>query len=295
MSDVPALSCVVLPDNAPAQFLADVREAEQAGVRTVWTYDHLSWRSLRGGPWFGMVPLLSAAAVTTSTVRLGVQVATPNFRHPVPFAQEVMTLDHLSGGRFDLGVGAGARDSDAVVLGQPELSLRERADRFGEWTTVLRDALAGGRTSFTGTYYDVREAVTEPGCVQSPTVPFTVAATGPRGMRLAARIGTSWVTYGPFGVEQSSPLDWVSQVAAQTEAFGRVEAEVRPRRRIRRIVQIGLDQREFFTDADTYAEVLAGLTAAGFDEVTVHWPRPDGRGVPRGALERVVELHAAAR
>ncbi len=71
-----------------------------------WTYDHLTWRNLRDGPWFGAVPTLAAAALVTSRIRLGTLVASANFRHPVPFAKELMTLDDLSHGRFTLGVGA---------------------------------------------------------------------------------------------------------------------------------------------------------------------------------------------
>ena len=94
-----------------------MRAAEDAGFSTVWTYDHLSWRSLRDGPWFGAVPLLAAAARITERIRLGTLVASPNFRHPVPFAKEILTLDEVSGGRLDLGIGAGGTGADATVLG----------------------------------------------------------------------------------------------------------------------------------------------------------------------------------
>ena len=100
MESLPELSVLVLPNRHPtADFLADVRKAEKVGVRTVWTYDHLIWPMLKDGPWYGAVPLMAAAAGATSSVRLGIQVATPNFRHPVPFAKELITLDQLSGGR----------------------------------------------------------------------------------------------------------------------------------------------------------------------------------------------------
>ena len=59
----------------------------------MWTYDHLSWRHLRDKPWFAAVPMLAAAAAVAGRIRLGPLVATPNFRHPVPFAKEVITLD----------------------------------------------------------------------------------------------------------------------------------------------------------------------------------------------------------
>src|SRR6476661_5198238 len=71
-SGTPALSALVLPDRHPVSaFLAEVQEAEQAGVRAVWTYDHLTWPLLADGPWYGAVPLLAAAAMATKRVRLG--------------------------------------------------------------------------------------------------------------------------------------------------------------------------------------------------------------------------------
>ncbi|MGZ4589020.1 MAG: LLM class flavin-dependent oxidoreductase, partial [Mycobacteriaceae bacterium] len=90
------------PDGAAQQWL----RVEALGFDHAWTYDHLSWRSLVDEPWFATVPVLAAAAVTTSRIRLGTWVASPNYRHPVPFAKELMTLDDLSGGRFILGIGA---------------------------------------------------------------------------------------------------------------------------------------------------------------------------------------------
>src|SRR5262249_57209762 len=98
---------------------------------------HLAWRSLRDAPWFGAVPTLTAAALATERIRLGMLVASPNFRQPVPFAKEVITLDDVSGGRFTLGIGAGGAGWDARMLGQKPWSRRERADRFAEFVQLL--------------------------------------------------------------------------------------------------------------------------------------------------------------
>ena len=93
------------------------RRAEELGFDHAWTYDHLAWRSLRDGPWFGAIPTLTAAAMVTDRIRLGTLVASPNFRHPVPFAKELMTLDDISGGRLAAGIGAGGTGWDAAMLG----------------------------------------------------------------------------------------------------------------------------------------------------------------------------------
>src|SRR5690348_13376960 len=98
---------VILPDLSWEGSRRRWREAEQRGFHAAWTYDHLSWRTLRDGPWHGAVPLLAAAAGVTERIRLGTLVTSPNFRHPALLAKDVMTLDHISGGRFELGIGAG--------------------------------------------------------------------------------------------------------------------------------------------------------------------------------------------
>lgn len=288
----PELSALVLPDRStPAEFLADVRDAEQAGVRTVWTYDHLTWPRLADGPWYGCVPLLAAAAVVTTTVRLGLQVATPNFRHPVPFAKELMTLDQLSDGRLEVGLGAGAEGADAAVLGDPPRSLRERTDRFVEWIGLLDELLTEPVTTVRGERFTAVDAHQLPGCVQQPRVPFTVAAAGPRAMGLVGRYGQAWVTYGPYG-PAVEPQEWFEALTTQSAALtASLEQARRAAGDVRRIVQFDLAARWPYRSPEVYAQTLQRLVDLGFDEITVHWPRPDGLGVPADRLDMVLAAH----
>ena len=155
-------SAIVLPDHGPAEFLRTVREVEAAGVERLWTYDHLSWRHFRDKPWFAAMPLLAAAAADTSRIRLGPLVATPNFRHPVPLAKEIMTLDQLTGGRIDLGVGAGADGPDATVLGDEKITGRQRADRFHDWVELLVTLLEQETVTATSGSYAAVDARDDP-------------------------------------------------------------------------------------------------------------------------------------
>jgi alkanesulfonate monooxygenase SsuD/methylene tetrahydromethanopterin reductase-like flavin-dependent oxidoreductase (luciferase family) len=285
-----SLSALVLPDRHPiSTFLAEVREAEAAGLPAVWTYDHLTWPLLKDNPWYGCVPLLAAAAAVTSRVRLGVQVATPNFRHPVPFAKELMTLDRISDGRIELGVGAGTEGPDAAVLGDEPLPLRRRIDRFVEWLEFLDVLLREPVVTRRGSFYTAVDAHQLPGCVQTPRLPFTVAGTGPRSLALAARLGQGWVTYGPYGPDVE-PDEWFAALAKQSrqldEALGGA-----PRAGFRRAVQIGIAVSWPFESRDRYADTVGRLAELGFTEVSVHWPRPDGRGVPARALDFVTDVH----
>jgi alkanesulfonate monooxygenase SsuD/methylene tetrahydromethanopterin reductase-like flavin-dependent oxidoreductase (luciferase family) len=286
------LSAVVLPDRFPiSSFLDDVLAAECAGVRTVWTYDHLTWPLLADSPWFGAVPLLAAAAVRTERVRLGTLVASPNFRHPVPFAKELMTLDQLTGGRLDVGVGVGTEGPDAGVLGGEPLSRAQRADRYAEWVSMLDRLLREPVLSVEGEWFTAVDAHQLPGCVQQPRVPFTVAAAGPRALALAARHGSAWVTYGPYGADVGSD-EWFAAVADQSRRLTEaLEQEGRGAADLRRTVLLGLEVRWPFESPERYRDTLGRLADLGIGEVGVHWPRPDGRGVPSSALPFVLDAH----
>src|SRR3954464_11165712 len=124
-----AVGITILPEERWATGQAKWRRVEEWGFDHAWTYDHLAWRTLADGPWFATVPLLAAAAAVTQSIRLGTFVASPNFRHPVPFAKDVMGLDDVSDGRFLLGLGAGGEGFDATVTG-PAPSRAERTRRF---------------------------------------------------------------------------------------------------------------------------------------------------------------------
>src|SRR5918911_675354 len=108
---------VILPLRRWPEQAHQWRRADELGFDSLWTYDHLTWDPLEGMPWGATVPTLVAAAQVTSRARLGTWVASPNYRHPVPFARELAALDDVSGGRGPLGVVAGlaARFTDTLA------------------------------------------------------------------------------------------------------------------------------------------------------------------------------------
>ncbi len=161
------LSTVILPvDRWHEGGRAKRQRAEELGFHAAYTYDHLSWRSFRDGPWFGALPTLTAAATATDRLRLGTLVTSPNFRHPVTLAKELISLDDISGGRVTLGIGAGGNGFDATALGQEAWTPKERADRFGEFVPLLDRLLTEGAVSQKGDFYTAEEVPQPPGCVQ---------------------------------------------------------------------------------------------------------------------------------
>ncbi|HSR85192.1 MAG TPA: LLM class flavin-dependent oxidoreductase [Streptosporangiaceae bacterium] len=266
------------------------RQAEEYGFDHAWTYDHLGWRSLVDGPWFDAMPTLTAAALVTSRITLGTFVASPNFRHPVSFARQLTALDDISGGRFMLGLGAGATGSsyDNKVLGGPELTPRQRADRFGEFTEVLDLLLRTDHVTWTGRYYRAVDARNLPGCVQQPRVPFLMAANGPRSIALAARYGEGWVTTGR---PSDNVATWWRGVGAGLQRMDEALREVgRDPAMVPKYLSLDASGTYALSSAGYLADAAGRAGELGFTDVVTHWPRPDG---PYAGRESVLAAAAA--
>jgi len=297
MSEQVRIGVVLLPQDRWSVARERWQRAEDYGFDHAWTYDHLAWRSLADEPWFATVPLLAAAAAVTDRIGLGTWVASPNFRHPVPFAKDVLGLDDISGGRFLLGLGAGGEGFDASVLGPPP-ARGVRTRRFEEFVGLLDGLLTHPVTEHAGEFYEAHDARMLPGTLARPRVPFVVAANGPRTMRLAARHGQGWATYGPsFGPEDAdlpparAQERWWAGLAGMAADFDDVLAAVRaeegpdvgPQRRY-----LSLDGAPLYSlgSLDLLIEGVQRASALGFTDVVVHWPRQSG--IYAGS-ERVLE------
>jgi alkanesulfonate monooxygenase SsuD/methylene tetrahydromethanopterin reductase-like flavin-dependent oxidoreductase (luciferase family) len=279
---------VILPQQRWAQAALRWQRVEELGFDHAWTYDHLSWRSLRDEPWFATVPTVVAAATVTSRIRLGTWVASPNFRHPVPFAKELMSLDDISGGRFVLGVGSGGAGADATVLGGPVLPARERTARFAEFVELLDRLLREPSTTWRGTHYAAEDARMLPGGPSEPRLPFVVAANGPRGMALAARFGQGWATTGP---PSGGPVeDWWSGVARAHRTFTEtLEAAGRHPDEAGRYLSVDAGGYAL-ASLDDFLRAAERARQIGFTDLVTHWPRE--RGVYAGD-EAVLKAVAA--
>ncbi|HZB97509.1 MAG TPA: TIGR03621 family F420-dependent LLM class oxidoreductase [Candidatus Sulfotelmatobacter sp.] len=164
------------------EWVAGARRAESLGYSTLLIPDTL-------GPTFSPMPALAVAAAATRSLRLGTYVLANDFRNPVSLARECAALDFLSGGRFELGLGAGrpTAGEDYRKLGIPLEPGGVRVERLAEALSIVKALLGGERVSATGPHYRAQGADVFPHPVQEPRPPILVAASGKRLLSLAAR------------------------------------------------------------------------------------------------------------
>jgi alkanesulfonate monooxygenase SsuD/methylene tetrahydromethanopterin reductase-like flavin-dependent oxidoreductase (luciferase family) len=265
------IGVVILPEHPWPEACRLFRRVEDLGFAHAWTYDHMAWRTLRDAAWHAAIPLLTAVATTTSRIRLGTLVASPNFRHPVTFAKELMTLDHVAAGRITLGIGAGSRTHDATVLGRPAWSVAERTARFTEFVDLLDRLLTSPSTTYAGQFYSAHEARMIPGCVQRPRLPFAVAATGPRGMAVAARHAQAWVTTGDVARPPEEHFEGLPRLLEALAAACR--SADRDPATLDRLVLTGSHGPNSFDSVAQFAEAVERYRALGFTDVVVPYPR----------------------
>ncbi len=196
-----------------AQPWPELLELAQHGDRGFWhavyVADHFMAAGRSGPPdMLEATGVLAALATATSRLRLANLVLSMTYRHPAVLANSAATIDHISGGRLTLGLGAGWQVNEheqyGIELGTP----RERVDRFAEGLAVVTGLLSEPTTSFAGRYYRLSDAVCEPKPVQSP-LPLLIGASGPRMLRLVARYAQQWNQWsapGGFG-ETAAVLD----------------------------------------------------------------------------------------
>jgi probable F420-dependent oxidoreductase len=156
------------------------RRVEQLGYSTLVVPDHFRDH-------LAPVPALTAAALATTRLRVGSLVFSNDFRHPAVLAKEAATIDVLSGGRFELGLGAGWLRAEYDQAGIPFDAPGTRVERLEEAVTIIKGLLAGERVTFAGRHYTIADLEGRPTPVQRPHPPIAIGGGGRRMLTLAAR------------------------------------------------------------------------------------------------------------
>jgi F420-dependent oxidoreductase-like protein len=270
------------PSRAWARTVAVAHEADALGFDSIWLFDH-----------FQTVPVptdeitfeafvgLAALAVETARVRLGHLVLCAGYRNPALVAKMIATLDVVSGGRAELGLGAGWKEDEFTAYGWGYPPLRTRMEGLEDALEIATRMLGGGRATYAGPAYAVHAAINVPRGLQRPRIPILVGGNGPnRTWRLAARfadeLNLDWLS--PEEVAAAMPV-----IASRCEEIGRDPATLR--------VSVNIGRDDSAVQGAPRVDLLRRYREAGVDRVmTLIAASADDDG----ALARFAEDCAAA-
>ncbi len=280
---------LVIPNVPWSEYLDRFVRLEALGLDVAAVPDHFCDWGNPTGPWHEAWTGLAAIAARTSTIRLTTCVAQMPLRNPAMLAHQAVTVDQISGGRLELGIGTGLTiDPSYDMIGVPNWSTGERVARFAEYVELLDQLLAETITMYHGTYYQANGAVMNPSSVQRPRLPIMVAALGPQMMRHAATHADIWnsLSFAADFDEQLAELaDRCMTMDQLCVDIGRDPATLR-----RSYTMFDPKARasggaiSYYESDDVFVEMVRQVTDLGITEVSLYYP-PVAAQLP--AFERI--------
>ena len=176
-----------------SEILHRAQRCDDLGIDSLWLYDHLYGPGAPDYPSMEAWTLATALLSRTERIQVGHMVLCNQFRHPAVLAKMATTLDQISGGRLQLGIGSGSIEDEHDRIGLPWGTFAERSERLGETLEILQQAFADERIDFAGKHFTVRDMPIKPGAVQTPRPPIIVGGVGEKyTLPLVARYADVW-------------------------------------------------------------------------------------------------------
>jgi F420-dependent oxidoreductase-like protein len=246
--------------------------AEQAGFHSFWLADHMWARGMPDLEYLESWTALTALAMRTTRLRLGVLVLCNSYRNPALVAKMAASFDRISNGRLELGIGAGWMDEEYRGYGYHFPATRVRIEQLEEGLEVIRRLFTESRSTFQGKYYALDDAPNNPKPVQSPAPPITIGGAGERLLlKVVAKYADRWNCPMNNGFELPHKLEVLRSHCAEA---GRDPADITVSEQV--LVVLGADEADFQRRWTTAKQVLGGF--ADLDAVAV-------RGTPEAVVE----------
>ncbi|HEV7732953.1 MAG TPA: TIGR03560 family F420-dependent LLM class oxidoreductase [Candidatus Binatia bacterium] len=197
------------------ELVATWQQAEKLGYDEAWGYDHFApLRGSKDGPVLEGWTMLAGLATQTQKIRIGLLVTGNTYRNPALLAKMATTVDHISNGRLNLGIGAGWEEYEHKAYGFQFGTAKERAQRLGEALEVITLLWKGGHPSYTGRYYTLFEAPMAPEPIQKPHPPIVIGGQGPKWiMPLVAKYADEWNV--PIGLTPDDVRRRIAEMKAE--------------------------------------------------------------------------------
>ena len=271
---------LVLPSAPWEVLLQRCTYLEELGFDLVATADHFVDWSNPPAPWFEAWTLLAAIARETTHIRLATYVTQIPLRNPAMLARQALTLDHISNGRIEVGLGTGLLIDPAYdMIGIPNWSAKERAARFGEYVEIVDRLLSNETASYAGAYYNVKDAVMNPRPVQQPRPPIVIGALGPAMLKHAARFADNWNSMSfsdTFDKQLEETAGRITLVDAHCAAIGRDPGTLR-----RSYLMFDPQSRAsggalaYYESKDAFSDMVSRVIELGISEIDLYFPSLD--------------------
>lgn len=271
---------------------------ETLGYESAWLCDHLVQPSRPQGPYMEAWTLLGGLAAVTNTIRIGVLVSSNTFRYPQVLAKMAVTVDNISSGRLEIGLGAGWYEPEHTMFGIDFPETKELVGRFREAVQVVDLLTREDVSSFEGSYYRLKEARSRPGSVQRPRPPLVLGAFGPRMLKIVARYADTWNAFGtPAEMAERNQMldDYCREIGRDPQTLDRSL-----------YYWVPTSDKDPWASKDAFFDVLQPYVEAGMNQFILDQPRDDqiemlewaaAEALPRFAKEtpRVLQPASAAQ
>jgi len=240
---------------------------ERLGFESAWLCDHLVQPSRPTGPYVEALTLLAGLAARTEKIRVGVLVTSNTFRYPQVLAKMAVTVDHISNGRLEVGIGAGWYEPEHTMFGIAFPETKELVSRFKEAVQVVDLMTREDTSTFDGVYYQLRDARSRPASVQKPRPPLTLGAFGPRMLKIVAKYADTWNAFGtPAEMRERNQMldDYCREIGRDPETLDRSLYYWVPK-----------SDADPWVSRDAFFDVINPYIEAGVNQFILDQPRDD--------------------
>jgi alkanesulfonate monooxygenase SsuD/methylene tetrahydromethanopterin reductase-like flavin-dependent oxidoreductase (luciferase family) len=259
------------------QEFARWQRMEAAGFDSIWLADHFVNYMQPTAPWFEAWTLLAALATQTTRIRIGTLVTPVTWRNPAWLARQALTVDHISNGRLEIGIGAGAPaqiDCSYSMTGTPDWPPAERVGRVQEVVQILDSLLREETTTFNGHYYQLIESAMNPPAIQQPRPPIIIGALGPKMLKITAQYADTWNSYGGDGLSAEQMLILTGERNQLLDEYcsqiGRDPVTLK-----RSLLLYGEPADIAYSSVNGFQDVIGSYREAGIQEFIIYYPFMD--------------------
>lgn len=277
MPHAPRFGVLVLPNTSWSEILQRSRHVEKLGFELLTTADHFVDWSDTSRLWHEGWSVLAAIAMATERVRIATYVTQFPLRHPAMLARQALTIDHISNGRLEIGLGTGIPiDPSYDMMGIPNWDGKQRVVRFKEYVQVIDQLLSNEVSSFSGEHYTINQAIVKPRPVQQPRPPIVIAALGPVMLRFAAGIADTWNTMSFSQTFDEQLADAREKIRIVDEACAKNGRDPTTLRRSYHMfdptARASGGGLSYYASVNAFEDMAGQLMEAGFSELSLYYP-----------------------